>query len=84
MTTTTPKGNTEPPFNAIPAICSFPHVAYAARGTTVTAKEINKLKKYISKAIDVQMKERKYSIVEVLSPCPTNWHMTPCRRRTGS
>ena len=75
VTTTTPLGKEGPSLNIIPMIASIGSVAYCARGTTATLQEIIKLKKYISRAIDVQMNEGKYSFVEILSPCPSNWHM---------
>jgi 2-oxoglutarate ferredoxin oxidoreductase subunit beta len=34
-------------------------------------------KKAIKKAFETQLKGLGYSLVEVLSQCPTNWHMTP-------
>lgn len=77
ITTTTPLGNTLPAFNAIPTLATLDGVAYLARGTTANAVEIRKLKRYISKAVDVQMKEKKFAFVEALSQCPTNWHKTP-------
>ena len=38
---------------------------------------VNKLKKYMEKAIDAQMEGKGFSLVEVVSACPTNWGMTP-------
>lgn len=52
-------------------------VAYLARGTMTDIKEITKTKKYIRKAFEAQKNQSGYSLVEVLSPCPTNWGMTP-------
>ena len=52
-------------------------VAYLARGSVHDASNILKTKKYIRKAFDAQMANTGYSCVEILSPCPTNWHMTP-------
>ncbi len=75
VTTTTPFGKDGPALNIIPMIASIDSVAYVARGTTASLSEIIKLKKYISRAIDVQMNEHKYAFVEVLSQCPSNWHM---------
>lgn len=75
ITTTTPKGREGHPMNVLPMICTMDHVSYVARGTTASVVEINKLKRYMSKAIDMQMKENKFAIVEILTPCPTNWHM---------
>lgn len=51
--------------------------AYVARGSLHTPAEINKLKKYIKNALEAQANGEGYSLVEVLSPCPVNWKMTP-------
>ncbi|HZK62379.1 MAG TPA: thiamine pyrophosphate-dependent enzyme [Anaerovoracaceae bacterium] len=56
---------------------SFPDVAYVARGTVTTPAHVNKLKKYIMNGFKAQMNNEGYSLIEVLSPCPTNWGMTP-------
>ncbi len=52
-------------------------VAYLARGTMTNNAEIMKTKKYIKKAFEAQKNKKGYSMVEILSPCPTNWGMTP-------
>lgn len=52
-------------------------VAYLARGTMTDVKEITKTKKYIRKAFEAQKNKKGYSLVEILSPCPTNWGMAP-------
>jgi 2-oxoglutarate ferredoxin oxidoreductase subunit beta len=52
-------------------------VAYVARGSVHSPAEINKTKGYIKKAIQAQIDGEGYSLVEVLSPCPVNWGMTP-------
>ena len=51
-------------------------VAFVARGSVHNVAEINKTKKYIEKAIDYQMDKKGFSLVEILSPCPTNWGMS--------
>jgi 2-oxoglutarate ferredoxin oxidoreductase subunit beta len=56
---------------------SFPDVAYVARGTVTTPAYVNKLKGYIMNAFKAQMNNEGYSLIEVVSPCPTNWRMTP-------
>ncbi|MCT4593425.1 MAG: thiamine pyrophosphate-dependent enzyme [Anaeromicrobium sp.] len=53
--------------------------AYVARGSVHTPGEINKLKKYIKNAIEAQVNGEGYSLVEVLSPCPVNWGMSPIK-----
>lgn len=50
--------------------------AYVARGSIHTPAEINKTKKYIKKALEAQLNGDGYSLVEVLSPCPTNWGLS--------
>jgi len=40
---------------------------------------INKTKAAIKTAFQVQMQGLGLSLVEVLSTCPTNWHMTPAK-----
>lgn len=52
-------------------------VAYLARGSLSTVAQINRTKKYIRKAFEAQMEGKGYSFVEVLSPCPTNWGLSP-------
>ena len=55
------------------------HIAYAARGTVSSPAHINQLKGYIKNAIEAQMNKEGYSVVEVLSPCPINWNLTPIK-----
>ena len=57
----------------------FPNVAYAARGTVTTPAQINRLKGYIKNALEAQINHEGYSIVEVLSPCPVNWGLSPVK-----
>lgn len=54
-------------------------VAYLARGTMTNNKEILKTKKYIRKAFEAQKAGKGYSMVEILSPCTTNWGMAPLK-----
>ncbi len=51
--------------------------AYIARVSVNSPKNILQAKKAIKKAFETQIKGLGYSMVEVLSQCPTNWHMTP-------
>lgn len=52
-------------------------VAFVARGSVCDAKCIRQLKGYIRQALEAQLAGEGYSMVEVLSPCPTNWGMEP-------
>ena len=38
---------------------------------------INKTKKAIKKALQYQLDGKGFSLIEVLSTCPTNWGMSP-------
>lgn len=52
-------------------------VAYVARGTVTTPANVNKLKSYIKNALEAQFNGEGYSLVEIISPCPTNWGLSP-------
>ena len=57
------------------AVCDG--VVYVERCALTTIKQIRRAKKAIKKAYQVQLDDLGFSIVELLSPCPTNWKMTP-------
>ncbi|HUW41492.1 MAG TPA: thiamine pyrophosphate-dependent enzyme [Rectinemataceae bacterium] len=50
---------------------------YLARGSVDTAVNVRKTKQYIKKAFEAQMRGEGFTMVEILSPCPTNWQMSP-------
>ncbi len=52
-------------------------VAYIERVTVDKPANVRKAKKAIKKAFETQIAGRGYSMVEVVSTCPTNWGMTP-------
>lgn len=52
-------------------------VAFVARTSIHNLKNIEFTKKAIKRAFEVQMNREGFSIIEVLSNCPTNWGMTP-------
>lgn len=52
-------------------------VAYAERVAVNNVPNVRKAKAAIKKAIKAQMEKKGFSIVEVISACPTNWGMTP-------
>jgi len=55
----------------------LPGVAYAARGTLADAGSIGKVRAMIKRAMDVQLHDGGFAIVEILSNCPVGWGMTP-------
>ncbi len=51
--------------------------AYVERVAVNNVKNINKAKKAIKKAFQNQIDGKGFSLIEVLSTCPTNWGLTP-------
>jgi len=51
--------------------------AYISRVSVHDPKHINKAKEAIRKAFEVQIQGLGFSLVEVLSTCPTNWGLSP-------
>jgi 2-oxoglutarate ferredoxin oxidoreductase subunit beta len=54
-------------------------VGYLARGSVDTPKNVLATKRHMKKAFQLVLEKRGYCLVEILSPCPTNWGMTPAK-----
>ena len=52
-------------------------VVYVERCALTTLKQIRQAKKAIKKSFQCQLDDKGFSLVELLSPCPTNWKMSP-------
>jgi len=52
---------------------------YIERVKVVDVKSINHAKKCIKKSIQYQMEGKGFSMIEILSTCPTGWGMTPLK-----
>ncbi|MBW2636423.1 MAG: 2-oxoglutarate oxidoreductase [Deltaproteobacteria bacterium] len=50
---------------------------YIERTSVSSPKNIKKTKKAIKKAFKIQMAGLGFTLIEVLSPCPTNWKLSP-------
>jgi len=50
---------------------------YIERVAISSPGNINKMKKALRKAFQTQIDNLGFSLVEILSPCPTNWKMSP-------
>ena len=78
-TTTSPLGRDAKfeghPLHITDIVASLPGVVYAERVAANSPANIRKTKKAIRTAFQTQVDGLGYSIVEVLSPCPTNWKM---------
>ncbi|WP_329887549.1 thiamine pyrophosphate-dependent enzyme [Pseudoramibacter sp. HA2172] len=64
------------PFDMLNIISNY-DIAYAARGGLYDPKHINETKKMIKKGFEYQRDKKGFSIIEVLSTCPTNWKLSP-------
>lgn len=80
-TATTPDGRTGAlsgyPIRVCELLATLDAPAYIARVSVSSARHVIKAKQAIKKAFELQLSGAPYTFVEVLSPCPTDWHMTP-------
>ena len=51
--------------------------AYLERVSVTSPKNVRAAKRAIEHGFKTQMEKKGFSLVEVLSPCPTYWHMSP-------
>jgi 2-oxoglutarate/2-oxoacid ferredoxin oxidoreductase subunit beta len=80
-TTTSPAGRNNVldgyPIMMSDILAMLPGTTYIERCTVTTPANIIKAKKAIRKAFQYQIDGLGFSMVEILSPCPTNWKMNP-------
>ncbi len=80
-TTTSPFGRDEAlegyPIKISEMLALVKGAVYIERTAVNSPASIRKTKRAIKKAFQTQIDNLGYSLVEVLSPCPTNWKMTP-------
>lgn len=81
VTTTSPKGrdvvSTGLPLHLPEIAASLPGAKFVARVSLHNTANILKTKATIKKAFENQINGVGYSMVEILSPCPSIWHMNP-------
>jgi 2-oxoglutarate ferredoxin oxidoreductase subunit beta len=65
------------PIRASELLASQDGASYIVRRSLSSPKYIREAKKAIRLAFETQMRGLGFSMVELLSTCPTNWHMTP-------
>ena len=79
--TTCPAGRSEEwsglPIKMCEMLAAVPSSYYIERVAVNNTVNINKTKKAIAKAFKYQMEGKGFCMVEVLSPCPTNWGLSP-------
>jgi 2-oxoglutarate ferredoxin oxidoreductase subunit beta len=80
-TTTSPMGRdvykVGMPIKVAEMLATIETPGYIARQALIKPKYIIKAKKSIKKAFTYQVENRCFSLVELVSLCPTNWGMTP-------
>lgn len=81
ITTTSPTGRNADyygyPIKVAEHIALCDGTAFSARVALDSVPHINQAKQAIKKAFQVQLEGKGFGFVEILSSCPTNWHMTP-------
>ncbi|NLY72469.1 MAG: 2-oxoglutarate oxidoreductase [Tissierellia bacterium] len=82
-TTTSPYGRDPKlvgfPIKIAEMLATIPGASYVERVTVNTPANVRKAKAAIKRAFQVQLDGKGFSIVEVLSTCPTNWGIDPVK-----
>ena len=81
-TTTTPWGRNPAfgegwPLKISEMLANLEGVSFVARSSVSKPRGVKQTYQYIKKAFTNQIKKKGFSLVEVLSPCPTVWKKTP-------
>ncbi len=81
VTTSTPHGRDVEvhgyPMRMAEIIAGLPGAVYVVRRTVYDARTIRQAKKAVVTALKAQLAGLGLSMIEFLSNCPTNWHMSP-------
>lgn len=64
------------PFDVVKTLKEY-DIAYLARGSVSTPANVIKTEKMIQKALEKQLRGEGFCLIEILSPCPTNWSLEP-------
>ena len=65
------------PIRMAEMLATLEGVAFSARVALNSPANLQKAKKAVKQAFEMQMNNMGFTIVELLSACPTNWGMTP-------
>ena len=65
------------PIRVSELLASLDGARYIARGAVNNAANVRKTRQYVKKALEAQLSGQGFTMVEILSPCPTNWGMEP-------
>ena len=84
-TTSSPTGRdvemTGFPIRMVEVLAELQGTSYSVRRSLHSPKHVRKAKKAIRMAFEVQKQNLGFSIVELLSTCPTNWGLSPLEAR---
>lgn len=84
-TSTTPTGrnprNEGPPIRVCELLAALDAPVYLERTALTSPKTIGKTRRAIKKALQAQKDGRGFSLVEILSACPTGWKLPPPEAR---
>jgi len=67
------------PIRVCELLATLQGTRYLARGAVNNPVNVKKTKKYIRTAFEAQMRGEGFTMVEILSQCPTNWKMSPAQ-----
>jgi 2-oxoglutarate ferredoxin oxidoreductase subunit beta len=85
-TTTSPFGrdveDTGHPLRVSEMLAALETPAFIARGAVHDPKQTIKTKKFVKKAFEYQRDDVCFSLIEILSTCPTNWGLSPSESET--
>lgn len=80
-TTTTPRGREVKtsgyPLHVSELLSTIEGVSFITRVSVDSIKNLMATKKAVEKAFRYQIEDKGFSFVEILSPCPTDWGMSP-------
>ena len=80
-TTTTPSGRDTKisgyPLRVSELLSGIEGVSFIQRASVDSYKNLSAAKKAVEKAFRYQLEGQGFGFVEILSPCPTDWGMTP-------
>lgn len=65
------------PLKMAEMLATLEGTAFSARVAVDSIVHLKKAKKALTRAFEVQLEGKGLGFVELLSACPTNWHMTP-------
>ncbi len=80
VTATTPGGRdagTGYPMKIIELLAVLPGAVFLSRTAVSSPANIRKTKQAIKRAFQVQLENKGFSLVEILSPCPSYWRLSP-------